>query len=75
MVRTWAFGELPANGNPKTPALQVAPGVYNEAMFAALDRVVFEAGKRGLRLLLALSNNWDACACPPYGYRVVASLC
>ena len=59
-MRTWAFGELPANGNPKTPALQVAPGVYNEAMFAALDRVVFEAGKRGLRLLLALSNNWDA---------------
>ena len=60
VVRTWAFGELPANGNPKTPALQVAPGVYNEAMFAALDRVVFEAGKRGLRLLLALSNSWDA---------------
>ena len=27
---------------------------------AALDRVVFEAGKRGLRMLLALSNNWDA---------------
>jgi hypothetical protein len=60
VVRTWAFGERPANGNPKTPALQVAPGVYDEAMFAALDRVVFESGKRGLRLLLALSNNWDA---------------
>lgn len=59
-MRTWAFGERPANGNPKTPALQVAPGVYDEPMFAALDRVVFEAGKRGLRLLLALSNNWDA---------------
>ena len=60
VVRTWAFGELPANGNPKTPALQVAPGVYNEAMFKSLDRVVFEAGKRGLRLLLSLSNSWDA---------------
>ena len=59
-MRTWAFGERPANGNPKTPALQVSPGQYDEAMFAALDRVVFEAGKRGLRLLLALSNNWDA---------------
>lgn len=61
MVRTWAFAELPANGDPKeNPALQTAPGQYNEAMFVALDRVVDAAAKRGLRLLLALSNNWDA---------------
>ncbi len=53
--------------------LQTSPGVYNEAAFAALDRVVNEAGKAGLKLIIALTNNWNyndvqtdwKCAPPP----------
>ena len=33
VLRTWAFGERPADGNPNTPALQTAAGVYDENMF------------------------------------------
>ena len=38
VLRTWAFGERPANGNPKTPALQTAPGQYDEDMFQGASR-------------------------------------
>ena len=39
--------------------LQTSPGVYNEAAFVALDRVISEAGKAGLKLIIALTNNWN----------------
>lgn len=37
---------------------QVRPGVFEERTFRALDWVVAEAGRRGLRLILDLTNYW-----------------
>ncbi|KAH7666502.1 Mannan endo-1,4-beta-mannosidase protein [Dioscorea alata] len=54
IVRTWAFSD----GGGR--ALQISPGNYNEEMFKALDFVVSEASKYGLRLILCLVNNWSA---------------
>jgi hypothetical protein len=33
VLRTWAFAELAVGGNPSTPTLQRAPGVYDDTMF------------------------------------------
>src|SRR5687768_9620697 len=54
VIRTWAFND--GNG---WNALQTAPGVYSERVFIGLDYVVREAGRRGLKVLLGLVNNWD----------------
>lgn len=40
--------------------LQKKPGQYDEATFKALDFVLDEARKRGLRLVLAVANNWPS---------------
>jgi hypothetical protein len=39
--------------------LQTAAGVYNEYAFKGLDTVVAEAGKAGIKLIIALTNNWS----------------
>jgi len=52
VARTWAFND----GQYK--ALQIFPGVYDEQVFQALDFVVFQANKYGLRLILSLANNY-----------------
>lgn len=39
--------------------LQRSPGVYDEAALAALDFVVAEAGRAGVRLVLSLVDNWS----------------
>ncbi|KAK7263951.1 hypothetical protein RJT34_31551 [Clitoria ternatea] len=52
VCRTWAFSD---GGNQ---SLQMSPGVYNEPMFQALDFVVAEAKKYGVRLMLSLVNNY-----------------
>ncbi|KAL4859907.1 Mannan endo-1 [Chlorella vulgaris] len=36
-----------------------APGQYNEAVFRGLDYALDEARKRGIRLLLSLTDNWQ----------------
>ncbi|CAL8463704.1 g3238 [Coccomyxa elongata] len=38
--------------------LQLAPGVYNETAFRGMDMVIAEATKQGVRLVIALANNW-----------------
>ena len=38
---------------------QYAPGVYNESMLVAFDKVISEASTRNLKLVVALANNWD----------------
>ncbi|KAG2714042.1 hypothetical protein I3760_03G007600 [Carya illinoinensis] len=53
VCRTWAFSD----GGYQ--ALQTSPGVYDEHVFQALDFVISEAGKYGVRLILALSNNYQ----------------
>eukprot|EP00887_Chlorella_sp_A99_P006108 scaffold22.g6108.t1 len=54
-LRTWAF----ADGTAQWNALQPKPGVFDERVFRALDWVVAEAGRRGLRLKLVLTNYWE----------------
>ncbi|KAF3794411.1 Mannan endo-1-4-beta-mannosidase 4 [Nymphaea thermarum] len=53
VARTWAFSD--GSHSP----LQYAPGRYDESMFKALDFVVSEAGKRGIKLILSLVNNYE----------------
>ncbi|KAL3156379.1 hypothetical protein ABBQ38_000693 [Trebouxia sp. C0009 RCD-2024] len=53
VVRTWAF-----NDGKEWNALQPAPGQFDERVFSGLDFVLAEAGRRGLKLILALTNYW-----------------
>ncbi|XP_044953481.1 putative mannan endo-1,4-beta-mannosidase 9 [Hordeum vulgare subsp. vulgare] len=53
IIRTWAFND----GGSNRP-LQITPGVYSEEVFVGVDFVVAEAKKRGLYLILSLTNNW-----------------
>ncbi len=55
VLRTWAFNDGAGQWN----ALQTAPGTYDEQVFRGLDYVVWQAGLRGVRLILPLVNNWD----------------
>ncbi|MDR0710970.1 MAG: cellulase family glycosylhydrolase [Prevotellaceae bacterium] len=41
------------------PALQVAPGVYNDTIFDGLDFLLAEMGKRDMSTVLYLNNTWD----------------
>ena len=59
VLRAWAFADGPGNGYPP---LQSAPYKYDEAAFDYLDYAVYKAGQVGVRLVLALTNNW-----PDYG--------
>jgi mannan endo-1,4-beta-mannosidase len=59
VVRAWAFADGPANGST---ALQPTPYVYNDAAFDSLDYAIYRAGQLGIRLVLALVDNW-----PNYG--------
>ncbi|QCD98396.1 Glycoside hydrolase superfamily [Vigna unguiculata] len=52
LARTWAFNDAGYK------ALQTSPGIYDESVFRALDVVISEAGKYGIRLILSLVNNW-----------------
>ncbi|WVZ07568.1 hypothetical protein V8G54_020914 [Vigna mungo] len=54
VCRTWAFND------GQWRALQKSPSVYDEEVFKALDFVVSEAKKYKIRLILSLSNNWEA---------------
>lgn len=59
VVRAWAFAD--GSGGSYT-ALQPRPYVYDNAAFDSLDYAVYKAGTLGIRLVLALVNNW-----PDYG--------
>jgi len=59
--RVWALGE----GKTEAPAWQQkqdlfrsGPDGWHEDAFLQLDRVIAEAGKQGLRLVITLSNHW-----------------
>lgn len=53
VCRTWAFYD-------GMDGLQAEPGHYSEDVFRALDYVIVEARRRGVRLLLSLVNNLPA---------------
>ena len=50
-IRTWAFYD---------GKFQTAPGEYDEGFFDALDYVVAKARDYNLKLILTLTNFWDA---------------
>ena len=59
--RIWALGE----GLPDAPSwnrrmflFRAGPAGWQETAYRHLDRVIAEAGKRGLRLIVTLSNRW-----------------
>ncbi|KAH9673429.1 Mannan endo-1,4-beta-mannosidase 6 [Citrus sinensis] len=54
VCRTWAFND------GQWRALQTSPSVYDEEVFKALDFVISEAKKYKIRLILSITNNWDA---------------
>ncbi|XP_009757173.1 mannan endo-1,4-beta-mannosidase 2 [Nicotiana tabacum] len=54
VCRTWAFNDGGYN------ALQISPGRFDERVFRALDHVIAEARKNGIRLMLSLVNNLNA---------------
>ena len=62
VLRTWAFGEsskpVPDDGE-KLRYFQTAPGQYVESNLKLLDHVVASAAKHHIRLVLALSGNWN----------------
>jgi mannan endo-1,4-beta-mannosidase len=49
------------DGHPSKvrPALQTAPGVYNDTIFDGLDFFLAELGKRNMRAVLFINNSWD----------------
>ncbi|GBF97528.1 mannan endo-1,4-beta-mannosidase-like [Raphidocelis subcapitata] len=54
VIRIWAF-----NDGAGWNALQTKPGVYDQNVFKGLDWVVAESAKRGLRLMMTLTNFWE----------------
>jgi mannan endo-1,4-beta-mannosidase len=52
-MRVPAFGEGQAN------YLQPEPGEFNERAFRLLDRVCYQFGRLGVRLVMPLANYWD----------------
>lgn len=52
VVRMFAYGVQP------NYRLQYGLGKYNETAFKDLDFVISEAGKRNLKLIVALASNW-----------------
>ncbi|OVA14921.1 Glycoside hydrolase [Macleaya cordata] len=51
VCRTWAFNDGDYN------ALQISPGRFDERVFKALDHVIAESSRHGIRLVLSLVNN------------------
>ena len=59
VVRAWAFAD---GSGSSYRALQPSPYGYDDAAFDSLDYAIYKAGRLGIRLVLALVNNW-----PDYG--------
>jgi hypothetical protein len=61
VARIWALGEGPDDAptwQREAFLFRSGPTGWHEEAFKQLDRVIAEAGKRGLRLILTLSNAW-----------------
>ncbi len=55
VVRVWGFSDGPNYWG----SLQPEPAEYSESGFERYDRLIEEAGNRGLRLVIPLVNNWN----------------
>lgn len=57
VIRTWGYSDGGPSGDPSV--LQTSPGVYQASAWKGMDFVLAEAAKRGLHLIVTLTNNWD----------------
>ncbi|HLP01933.1 MAG TPA: polysaccharide deacetylase family protein [Opitutaceae bacterium] len=55
------LGAAERSEDPQTlhPAIQTAPGTYDEDVLQGLDYLMAEAGRREMRLVVFLNNYWD----------------
>ncbi len=58
VTRANAHNDHPPAQDPAV--IQTDPGVYREASLVALDRSIDEGRKRNIRMVLKLTNNWEA---------------
>jgi mannan endo-1,4-beta-mannosidase len=60
VIRVWALGEAPPDAPAwrREYAMRVGPEGWVEESFVHLDRVLFEARRRGLRVVVVLANRW-----------------
>jgi len=59
-VLAGAEGAGQINGVPRVePALQTAPGIFNESLLIGLDFLLVELGKRNMKAVIYFSNNWE----------------
>ncbi|MBL7741551.1 MAG: cellulase family glycosylhydrolase [Chitinophagaceae bacterium] len=59
-VMAGAEGTGPINGVPRVePALQKSPGVFRKELLTGLDFLLAEMGKRKMKAIIFLSNNWE----------------
>ena len=59
MGRTWGFSLGTGTSTlQRSQALQLKPGVYDEAVFQGLDYALAQARARGLRLIVCLEDYW-----------------
>jgi len=71
VARIWAFYD---GGSGDSATIRSAPGTYREEGLVGLDRAVSEAKKRGIRLIMTLTNYWtDYGGLPTYARWAGAS--
>jgi mannan endo-1,4-beta-mannosidase len=59
-VLAGAEGAGQINGVPRVePALQTAPGIFNESLLTGLDFLLVEMAKRNMKAVIYFSNNWE----------------
>jgi mannan endo-1,4-beta-mannosidase len=56
VARIWAFYD---GSGSDTAFIQTSPGKYSEPGLVGLDTAIAEAKKRGIRVILALTNYWE----------------
>jgi mannan endo-1,4-beta-mannosidase len=61
VIRFWGFADGDDWTNSGDPAImQTQPGDFNESAFEALDYVISEADKHGLKVIIPFVNYWEA---------------
>ena len=55
VIRTWAYYD---GSGTDTALIMTAPGTYSEKALVGLDTTIAEAKKRGVRLILTLTDYW-----------------
>jgi mannan endo-1,4-beta-mannosidase len=58
VVRVWALGEYPSGSSARSAAFRIGPDGWVEESYAQLDRVLAEARRSNLRVVIVLANRW-----------------